>query len=113
MKVSMTKHIDNVFDMFYRGSLNSDGSGLGLYIVREVVHKLKGTIYVQNSAMGGTVFYDWTPFSGLKKQANYSFMEKTISISLGSSPGGVYVILVIALVAIRDIFFQQKAHHQP
>ena len=50
------EHLDNIFDMFYRGSFNSDGSGLGLYIVREVVHKLNGTIHVQSSTHSGTVF---------------------------------------------------------
>jgi signal transduction histidine kinase len=35
---------DLVFKMFYRGTEKSDGAGLGLYIVREVVEKLGGTI---------------------------------------------------------------------
>ena len=61
------EHMDNIFDMFYRGSLNSEGSGLGLYIVREVVHKLNGTIHVQNSANGGTVFMIGLPSLVLEK----------------------------------------------
>lgn len=35
-----------IFDMFYRGSETSQGAGLGLYIVKEVVAKLKGTIAI-------------------------------------------------------------------
>ena len=32
--------------MFYRASERSDGAGLGLYIVKEFVEKLKGTVTV-------------------------------------------------------------------
>ena len=52
----MEEHLENIFDMFYRGSINSDGSGLGLYIVREVIHKLNGTVHVQSTLHGGTSF---------------------------------------------------------
>ena len=37
-----------VFNMFYRGNEKSDGDGLGLYIVKEVVEKLKGTIDIKS-----------------------------------------------------------------
>ncbi len=33
-----------IFDLFYRASEKSRGSGLGLYIVKETVHKLNGSI---------------------------------------------------------------------
>jgi PAS domain S-box-containing protein len=45
-----------IFDMFYRVSENSNGSGLGLYIVKETIIKLKGTIQVQSKLMSGTKF---------------------------------------------------------
>jgi signal transduction histidine kinase len=45
------QHLPKVFDMFYRASENSKGSGLGLYIVKETVSTLQGTIEV-NSIMG-------------------------------------------------------------
>ncbi len=35
---------DKVFEMFYRGTTNSTGSGLGLFIAKEAVEKLKGKI---------------------------------------------------------------------
>lgn len=35
---------DKIFEMFYRGTTNSTGSGLGLYIAKEAAEKLKGTI---------------------------------------------------------------------
>ena len=35
---------NKIFDMFYRGSERSTGSGLGLYIVRKVMSRLNGSI---------------------------------------------------------------------
>lgn len=37
-------HIERVFDMFYRATHLTKGSGIGLYTVREMVTKLGGTI---------------------------------------------------------------------
>jgi signal transduction histidine kinase len=42
------KVLPHIFKMFYRGSLKSTGSGLGLYIVKEAVDKLNGTISVKS-----------------------------------------------------------------
>jgi signal transduction histidine kinase len=46
--------LDKVFDMFYRAHENSDGSGLGLYIVRETVNKMKGDIALTSGEGHGT-----------------------------------------------------------
>jgi signal transduction histidine kinase len=48
--------IGKIFDMFYRASSTSVGSGLGLYIVKEVVEALKGTIEVKSVFGKGTSF---------------------------------------------------------
>lgn len=40
------KCMPKIFNMFYRASEKSDGAGLGLYIVKEFVEKLKGTVTV-------------------------------------------------------------------
>ncbi|SNR29892.1 HAMP domain-containing sensor histidine kinase [Flavobacterium sp. ov086] len=45
-----------IFDMFYRVSQESVGSGLGLYIVKEAVSKLNGDIKVQSEIGIGTTF---------------------------------------------------------
>ncbi|HEX8530474.1 MAG TPA: PAS domain S-box protein [Cytophagales bacterium] len=45
-----------VFDMFYRAAEQSDGSGLGLYIVKQAVAVLHGTIGMQSQVGTGTQF---------------------------------------------------------
>lgn len=48
--------IVRIFDMFYRGTERSEGAGLGLYIVKEVVDRLHGTITVDSRLSEGTSF---------------------------------------------------------
>jgi signal transduction histidine kinase len=50
------EHQEKIFEMFYRASEQSNGSGLGLYIVRETVTKLKGNIQVSSTPGLGSVF---------------------------------------------------------
>lgn len=45
-----------IFDMFYRISENSSGSGLGLYIVKETILKMNGHIQVESQHGTGTTF---------------------------------------------------------
>lgn len=49
-------HQDRIFDMFYRASARSEGSGLGLYIVKDVIQKLGGSISVRSKPNRGTTF---------------------------------------------------------
>jgi len=49
-------HLDKIFNMFYRTSDHSSGSGLGLYIVKETVKKLSGTIEVKSVVNQGSTF---------------------------------------------------------
>lgn len=44
-------YLRNIFNMFYRATDRSQGAGLGLYIVKEMVEKLGGTIII-NSELG-------------------------------------------------------------
>ncbi len=46
---------DRVFEMFYRGSERSVGSGLGLYIVNKIVDQLKGEVHFSSKGRS-TVF---------------------------------------------------------
>jgi Signal transduction histidine kinase len=51
-----TEAHEKIFDMFYRVSQESVGSGLGLYIVKEAVIKLNGEIKIQSEVGIGTTF---------------------------------------------------------
>jgi signal transduction histidine kinase len=48
------KHMDKLYDMFYRATENSRGSGLGLYIVNETIGLLKGKIEIKSVQGEGT-----------------------------------------------------------
>jgi signal transduction histidine kinase len=50
------EHHSKIFDMFYRGTFQSKGSGLGLYIVKETVAKMKGTIGLDSTPGKGSSF---------------------------------------------------------
>lgn len=50
------EYTSKVFQMFFRATDRSDGAGLGLYIVKETVDKLNGTVTVTSHLGKGTVF---------------------------------------------------------
>jgi signal transduction histidine kinase len=66
------EYLAKVFDMFFRATQINMVSGLGLYIVQEAVHKLKGEINVESQIGRGTTFRIEMP--------NYS-KEQQISVS--------------------------------
>jgi signal transduction histidine kinase len=51
------ENLSRIFEMFYRASEQSDGSGIGLYIVKNAVDKLGGQISVQSKTGIGTRFH--------------------------------------------------------
>jgi ligand-binding sensor domain-containing protein/signal transduction histidine kinase len=51
------QYLSRVFEMFFRANDRSQGSGLGLYIVKETVERLNGEIYVDSEK------YKWTKFT--------------------------------------------------
>ena len=46
--------VANVFKMFFRATESADGSGLGLYIVKQSIERLSGTIDLQSELNKGT-----------------------------------------------------------
>lgn len=53
--IGIAHHLQSkIFDMFYRATNMSAGSGLGLYIVREIINKLKGSIKIESEEYVGT-----------------------------------------------------------
>jgi signal transduction histidine kinase len=51
------EYVHKIFDMFFRISGEREGSGIGLYIVKETVLKLSGTITVESKENIGTTFH--------------------------------------------------------
>lgn len=49
-------NVNKIFEMFYRASEQSEGSGLGLYIVKNAVDKLGGQLTVASKPGEGTTF---------------------------------------------------------
>ena len=47
-------HLPNIYKMFYRATDDGPGSGLGLYIVKEAIEKLKGHIHIESEVGKGT-----------------------------------------------------------
>lgn len=53
----LSEHLNNIFKMFFRSKNNNKpGSGIGLYIVKEALNKIGGTINVESQYGEGTKF---------------------------------------------------------
>jgi two-component system sensor histidine kinase/response regulator len=54
----LNEHLDDIFQLFFRSrnSSNNYGSGIGLYIVKEALNKIGGTIQVSSKPMEFTEF---------------------------------------------------------
>lgn len=50
------EHHDKIFDMFYRASESSQGTGLGLYIVKETLARIGGSVELDSNKGTGTTF---------------------------------------------------------
>lgn len=50
------KQMERIFELFYKGTLAPEGSGLGLYLVRKSVAQLKGRIEVQSKSQQYSLF---------------------------------------------------------
>lgn len=51
-----TAHQERIFDMFYRASNSAPGTGLGLYICKEILNNIDGTIALESVPGEGAVF---------------------------------------------------------
>lgn len=50
------ENLPKIFEMFYRASTDTDGTGLGLYIVNEALNKVKGSVTVDSTVGKGSIF---------------------------------------------------------
>ena len=70
------KVIGKIFNMFYIGSLDSEGDGLGLYIVKKAVEKLHGFINVESKYREGTTIRILLPKTAKIKQGEIHTSHK-------------------------------------
>jgi signal transduction histidine kinase len=73
------EHITSIFKMFYRADSKSKGSGIGLYIVKETLDKIQGTISVQSEYGKGSMF------TVRLKALKTSFAERKENVEVKSS----------------------------
>lgn len=50
------EYLDRIFEMFYRATEEIDGSGIGLFIVKEALDKIQGKVTVESAYGEGTIF---------------------------------------------------------
>ena len=55
------KELESILTMFYRASVDSRGSGMGLYIAKKAVEKLRGRIVVASVEGEGSSFSIFVP----------------------------------------------------
>ena len=61
------QNIDRIFDMFFRASSEVTGTGLGLYICKEIMSRLRGSIEVTSELGQGTTMHINFPESNTTK----------------------------------------------
>jgi len=56
-----TDHLPKIFDPFFTTKSGGEGTGLGLYLVEEIINEHRGCIAVENRPEGGARFSIWLP----------------------------------------------------
>ena len=64
------EHQKKIFDMFFRVSNKVQGSGLGMYILKNAIDKLDGKIKLTSQPRVGSEFEVLIPIQPQKKQLN-------------------------------------------
>ena len=60
-----TEWLPKIFDMFLRATEHSSGSGLGLFITKESIEKMRGTISAESKSGEGSTFSIHLPSSAI------------------------------------------------
>ena len=61
---------EKIFNMFFRATEISEGSGLGMYIVKQSVEKLDGTISLESKEGEGTTIFIYLPNQAPEKRSD-------------------------------------------
>jgi len=64
------QYFEQIFNMFFKASLQSKGAGLGLYIAKEGVEQLAGTMTLESEVGFGSVFKVFIPNSAKGRLIN-------------------------------------------
>lgn len=73
-------HKGRIYDMFFRGTNKSTGTGLGLYIVKSMIEKLKGNISFESTLYKGSTFLLSVPNTIMKAEAIIPVELKSIKL---------------------------------
>jgi signal transduction histidine kinase len=57
-------NLPKLFDPFFTTQTGGEGTGLGLYLVEEIINEHQGCIAVDNRPEGGARFTIWLPLQG-------------------------------------------------
>jgi signal transduction histidine kinase len=74
--------LPKIFNMFFRGTNQSKGSGLGLYIVKETLEKMQGTIQVVSKTGTGSRFIVSIPVKGFRNIRNTVEPKEKIPVQI-------------------------------
>lgn len=81
----LRNQLGKVFTLFYRASEQSKGSGIGLFLVREAVIKLAGTVEIRSEYGVGTSVTMMIPNSSKGRLINKKRKLQQADLKLGSS----------------------------
>jgi PAS domain S-box-containing protein len=72
---------DRVFSKLFRADnaqeSESEGTGLGLYIIKSITDQSAGNIWFESEENNGTIFYVTFPSSGMKKKEGFKHLDET------------------------------------
>ncbi|MEO6303680.1 MAG: HAMP domain-containing sensor histidine kinase [Bacteroidia bacterium] len=73
------EHEDKIFDMFFKGTDRSTGTGLGLYIVQNSLQKINGAVSVESDQVNGTTFTILLPNKVNKRNIMERIIQKKLA----------------------------------
>ena len=83
--------LDKIFDKYYRIEKDNQGTGIGLWLVQQFIHQLKGEIEVSSNLESGTEFQITLPLKQLTLEQQTTTGESTE----GESDENEYTLLIV------------------
>ena len=73
------EYMAQIFDPFFTTQSGGEGTGLGLYLVEEIINEHRGCITVENRPEGGARFSIWLPLEQASSDDQTSTSEQDLS----------------------------------